>query len=317
MRVSFPRLPAAVLLVVSLVVSACGAATTPVPSQQQSPAAPAAASAFPATVTDFQNRSVTVPKRPERIVSIGPSITEFLFALGAGPRVVGVDDFSDEPAAAQRLEKVGGIKVNFEKVVSLRPDLVLSVKFSDGTIEKLTGAGLLVLVVDPQSVGDVARTAILLGLAVGSDGEAIARGIEKRVDDVRTKTSSATTKPRVYHEIDASDPTKIFTVGPGSYIHDLIQIAGGQNIAARATSAYPQLSAEEILRSDPEIIVLAAADYSAKPDQVAARAGWSVLTAVRNKRIEMIAPNLIDRPGPRVGEAAEAYAKLVHPELFR
>jgi iron complex transport system substrate-binding protein len=307
---------ASVLAVLLLVASACGAATPPVPSQQPSPTATVAAVAFPATVTDFQNRSVTVPKRPDRIVSIGPSITEFLFALGAGPRVVGVDDFSDEPAAASQVEKVGGIKVNFEKVVSLKPDLVLSVKFSDGTIEKLAGAGLLVLVVDPQSAGDVARTAILLGRAVGSDGETMARDIQKRVDDVRTKTAAATTKPRVYHEIDASDPTKIFTVGPGSYIHDLIGIAGGQNIAASATSAYPQLSAEEILRSDPEIIVLAAADYSAKPDQVAARAGWSALTAVKNKRIVTIAPNLINRPGPRVGEAAEAYAKLVHPELF-
>ncbi len=313
MRVLFPRL----LAVLLFVFSACGPAATTMPTPIPQPSPTAATAAFPATVTDFQNRSVTVPRRPERIVSIGPSITEFLFALGAGPRVVGVDDFSDEPAAANQIDKVGGIKVNFEKVVSLKPDLVLSVKFSDGTIEKLASAGLLVLVVDPQSAGDVARTAILLGRAVGSDGETMARDIQKRVDDVRTKTSSATTKPRVYHEIDASDPTKIFTVGPGSYIHDLIEIAGGVNIAARATSAYPQLSAEEILRSDPEIIVLAAADYSAKPDQVAARAGWSAISAVKNKRIVTIAPNLINRPGPRVGEAAEAYAKLVHPELFR
>ena len=304
------------LAVVLLLAAACGAAT-PAASPQPSPTALASAALFPTSVTDFQNRSVTIPKRPERIVSIGPSITEFLFALGAGPRVVGADDFSDEPAAAKQVEKVGGVKVNFEKVVSLRPDLVLSVKFSDGTIEKLAGAGLLVLVVDPQSAGDVARTATLLGRAVGSDGETMARDIQKRIDDVRAKTATASSRPRVYHEIDASDPTKIFTVGPGSYIHDLIELAGGQNIAARAGSAYPQLSAEEILRSDPEIIVLAAADYSAKPDQVAARAGWSVISAVKNKRIVTIAPNLINRPGPRVGEAAEAYAKLVHPELFR
>lgn len=304
------------LAVFLFLVSACGAAVTPTPTPTQ-PSASAAAAPFPTTVTDFQNRSVTVPARPQRIVSIGPSITEFLFALGAGPRVVGADDFSDEPAAAKQLEKVGGIKVNFEKVLSLKPDLVLSVKFSDGTIEKLAGAGLLVLVVDPQNTGDVARTAILLGRAVGSDGETMARDIQKRVDDVRSKTSSAATKPRVYHEIDASDPTKIFTVGPGSYIHDLIEIAGGQNIAARATSAYPQLSAEEILRGDPEIIVLAAADYSAKPEQVAARSGWAAINAVKNNRIVSIAPNLINRPGPRVGEAAEAYARLVHPELFR
>ena len=256
---------APILAAFLLVASACGAAVAPAPTPTPQAGATAAA-LFPTTVSDFQNRSVTLPNRPERIVSIGPSITEFLFALGAGPRVVGADDFSDEPAAAKQVEKVGGIKVNFEKVVSLRPDLVLSVKFSDGTIEKLAGAGLLVLVVDPQTAGDVARTAILLGRAVGSDGDAMSRDIQKRIDDVRSKTSAATTKPRVYHEIDASDPTKIFTVGPGSYIHDLIDIAGGQNIAARAASAYPQLSAEEILRSDPEIIVLAGADYSAKPD---------------------------------------------------
>lgn len=311
------RFRPAVLAVLFFVTSACGAATLPTPTPTEQPSASAAAVMFPVTITDFQNRSITLPKRPERIVSIGPSITEFLFALGAGPRVAGVDDFSDEPAAARQLEKVGAIKVNFEKVVSLRPDLVLSVKFSDGTIEKLAGAGLAVLVVDPQTIGDVARTAILLGRAVGSDGDAMARDIQKRVDEVRSKTSSAATKPRVYHEIDASDPTKIFTVGPGSYIHDLIEIAGGQNIAARATSAYPQLSAEEILRSDPEIIVLAAADYAAKPEQVAARAGWSAIAAVKSNRVVTIAPNLINRPGPRVGEAAETYARLVRPDLYR
>lgn len=304
-----------VLSVLVFLLAACGTPAAPTfPSAAPSAAATAA---FPVTVNDFQNRAVTVPKRPERIVSIGPSITEFLFALSAGPRVVGADDFSDEPAAAKTLEKVGGIKVNFEKVVALRPDLVLSVKFSDGTIEKLTSAGLLVVVVDPQTASDVARTATLLGRAVGAEGDALARDIQKQVDDVRAKTAAATNKPRVYHEIDASDPTKIFTVGPGSYIDDLITIAGGVNIAAKATTAYPQLSAEEILRADPEVIVLAGDSYSAKPDEVAARAGWSALTAVKNKRFGTMEPNLINRPGPRVGDAAEAYARIVHPELYR
>ncbi|MGH2471797.1 MAG: ABC transporter substrate-binding protein [Candidatus Limnocylindria bacterium] len=299
------------LAVLLLTLASCGAAVPVTPSVSVT------ASPFPATLTDFQNRSVIVPARPERLVSIGPSVTAFLFALGAGPRVVGVDDFSDEPAEAATREHVGGIKVNFEKVVALKPDLVLSVKFSDGTIEKLQAASLNVLVVDPQSVSDVARTATLLGKAVDAGGEALARSIQQRVDAVKAKTASVTTRPRVYHEIDASDPAKIFTVGPGSYINDLIDIAGGVNVAARAPSAYPQLSAEEILRSDPEIIVLAAADYSAKPSQVAARQGWSIITAVKSGRIVTIEPNLINRPGPRVGEAAEAYARLVHPELFR
>ena len=297
--------------VLLLTLASCGGAVSVSPSPR------VAASPFPATLSDFQNRSVTVPSRPERLVSIGPSITAFLFALGAGPRVVGLDDFSDEPAEAATREHVGGIKVNFEKVVALKPDLVFSVKFSDGTIEKLQAASLNVLVVDPQSVADVAKTATLLGKAVGADGEALARSIQQRVDAVRAKTANVANRPRVYHEIDASDPAKIFTVGPGSYINDLIEIAGGANIAARAASAYPQLSAEEILKTDPEIIVLAADAYSPKPGDVAARQGWSIIAAVKNNRILTIDPNLINRPGPRVGEAAEAYAKLVHPELFR
>jgi len=299
------------LAVLLLTLASCGGAVSVSPSPS------VAASPFPATLVDFQNRSVTVPARPERLVSIGPSITAFLFALGAGPRVVGVDDFSDEPAEAATREHVGGIKVNFEKVVALKPDLVFSVKFSDGTIEKLQSASLNVLVVDPQSVSDVAKTATLLGKAVGADGETLARGIQQRVDIIKTKIATTTSRPRVYHEIDASDPAKIFTVGPGSYINDLIEIAGGANVAARASSAYPQLSAEEILRSDPEIIVLAADAYSSKPADVVARPGWSIIAAVKGNRIFTIDPNLINRPGPRVGEAAEAYAKLVHPELFR
>jgi cobalamin transport system substrate-binding protein len=304
------RLVAFLAVLLLLTLASCGGAVS-------IPPGPLAASPFPATLTDFQNRSVTVPARPERLVSIGPSITAFLFALGAGPRVVGVDDFSDEPAEAATREHVGGIKVNFEKVVALKPDLVLSVKFSDGTIEKLQAASLNVVVVDPQTVGDVAATARLIGQAVGADGEALAASIKEKVNAVKTRTATATTRPRVYHEIDASDPAKIFTVGPGSYINDLIDIAGGANVAARAASAYPQLSAEEILRSDPEVIVLAADAYSSKPGDVAGRQGWSIISAVKNNRIFTIDPNLINRPGPRVGEAAEAYAKLVHPELFR
>jgi iron complex transport system substrate-binding protein len=306
-----------VLSVLVLLLASCGGSLPVAATPTSTPVATSSAAAFPATLTDFQGRSVTVAKRPDRIVSIGPSITEFLFALGAGPRVVGDDDFSDEPAAAKSLPHVGGVKVNLEQVVALKPDLVLSVKFSDGTIEKLASSGLVVLVVDPQTAADVARTATLLGKAVGADGDAMARDLQKKLDDVKAKTASATSKPRVYHEIDASDPTKIFTVGPGSYIDDLITLAGGANIAAKAASAYPQLSAEEILRADPEVIVLAAADYSAKPEQVAARAGWSAISAVKNKRFGAIAPNLINRPGPRVAEAADAYARIVHPELFR
>jgi iron complex transport system substrate-binding protein len=300
------------LLFAALLVS-CGAAPA-VPTSAQ-PLASASAAAFPATVVDFQSRSTTIAKRPERIVSIGPSNTEFLFALGAGDRVVGVDDFSDVPAAAKAKEKVGGVKVNVEKIVSLKPDLVVTVKFSDGTIERLASTGAPILVIDPQRLADVARTAVLLGTAAGANGQGLASDIERRVEAVRAKTAGAP-RPRVYHEVDASDPSKLYTVGPGSYIADIIDVAGGTNIAARTGTAYPQLSPEEIVRMDPEVIVLGDAAYGVAPEHVAARQGWSGIAAVRAKRIYPIEDSLVSRPGPRVADALEAYAKLLHPELY-
>lgn len=309
----------AILAVLAFLLAACG--PTAAPGATASPTSAATASpspaAFPVTVSDFQARSVTVATRPSRIVSIGPSITEFLFALGAGDRIVGVDDFSDEPAVATKIDKVGGVKVNLEKVVSLKPDLVLSVKFSDGTIERIASAGITVLVVDPQSIGDVTRTAILVGRVVGADGDKLAAQVDQRLQQVKTQVAGAASKPRVFHEVDASDPAKPFTVGPGSYIQDLIVIAGGVNIMASAASAYPQVSLEEIVRADPEVIVLGDADYGTTVEQVTARPGWSGMSAVKNKRVFPIADSLVSRPGPRVGDAAEAYAKLLHPELFR
>ena len=311
---------ASVLAVLAFLLAACGPATSPLattPAPAPSGSAAPSVAAFPATLTDFQNRSVTIAARPARVVSIGPSNTEFLFALGAGDRVVGVDDFSDEPAAATKLEKVGGVKVNLEKVVALRPDLVITVKLSDGTIERIAAAGVPVLVVDPQGLGDVSRTAILVGRAVGANGDKLASDIDAKLQRVKQTVASSTAKPRVFHEVDATDPAKPFTVGPGSFIHDLIVLVGGANVAASAGSPYPQLSLEEIVRADPEIIVLGDADYGTTPEQVAARTGWSGMSAVKNRKVFPVSGSLVSRPGPRVGDAAEAYAKLVHPELFR
>jgi len=156
------------LLFACLFVVACTTPTTAAPSPTATSKEVVTAAAFPTSVTDFQGRSVSISKRPERIVSIGPSNTEFLFALGAGDRIVGDDDFSDQPAAAKTKDHVGGVKVNLEKVVSLKPDLIVTVKFSDGTIEALTQTTAAVLVVDPVGLADVTRSASMLGKAIGA-----------------------------------------------------------------------------------------------------------------------------------------------------
>jgi iron complex transport system substrate-binding protein len=302
------------LLFALLFLVSCTAGGVPNQTLQLVITASPSAAAFPTSVTDFEGRSVAISKRPERIVSIGPSNTEFLFALGAGDRVVGDDDFSDQPAAAATKDHVGGVKVNLEKVVSLKPDLIITVKFSDGTIEALSQTAATVLVVDPQGLADVTRTAALLGKAIGADGDGLAKDIQAKLDAVKAKTVSAA-KVKVFDEEDASDLTKLYTVGPGSFINDLITLAGGTNIAAAAKSAYPTISTEEIVKADPDVIVLDDALYGATVDSVASRPGWAALSAVKNKRVYP-GLSLFSRPGPRVGDAALEFAKLVHPELF-
>jgi len=314
-RLSRRSLVTAIPTLVLAIVVACGGGALPAPTASVAPPAASAAptaplAAFPTTVTDHQGKSVTIAKRPERIVSIGPSNTEFLFALGAGDRVVAVDDFSDQPAAAKAKEKVGGVKPNVEKIVALKVDLVVSLRISDGSLELIAAQGIPVLVMDARSVADVARTAVVLGTATGTDGAKLASSIDQGIEAVRSKAASVT-KRRVFHEVDASDPTKLFTAGPGSFIHELIELAGGINVAAKAASPFPQLSPEEVIQSDPEVIVLGDAGYGVTVEEVLARPGWSAITAVRNRRIVAADPNLLHRAGPRIVEAAEEYLKII------
>ena len=132
---------------------------------------------------------------------------------------------------------------------------------------------------------------------------------------MKAKTDGAP-KPKVFNEVDASDPAKIYTVGPGSFIDDLIKLAGGANVFATAKTAYPTVSGEQIISTDPEVIVLGDSLYGTSIDSIATRPGWAALSAVKNKRV-YAGLSVFSRPGPRLGEAALAYAKLVHPELFK
>jgi iron complex transport system substrate-binding protein len=304
------------LLFACLLLITCTTPTTAAPSPTATQKAVVTAAAFPTTITDFQGRSVSISKRPERIVSIGPSNTELLFALGAGDRIVGDDDFSDQPAAAKTKEHVGGVKVNLEKVVSLKPDLIITVKFSDGTIEALSQTTAAVIVVDPVGLADVTRSASMLGKAIGADGDALAKDLQGKLDALKAKVGNAP-KLKVFDEEDASDLTKLYTVGPGSFLNDLITLAGGTNIAAGATSAYPTISTEEVIKADPDVIVLDDAAFGTTVDSIAKRPGWAALSAVKNGRVYPLDPNLMSRPGPRIAEAAQVLAQLIHPELFK
>lgn len=292
-------------------------ATTAPPTATPAPAK----AAFPLTITDDTGREVTLEKEPQKIVSLAPSNTEILFALGLGPKVVGVTDFCDYPAEAATKPKMGGIKPSLEKIVAAQPDLVLAIAETSGAPEiagKLEELNVKVIVLGPKTLDDIMASIELVGQATGKGDEAanLVADIKAKVEGVIAKAKTATSKPRVMYELDATDPAKPYTPGPGSFMDALIGMAGGSNIAADAKMQWAQLSLEEVVKKDPEIIILGDANYGVTPDQVKQRPGWSNVTAVKSGNVKPIDDNLVSRPGPRIGDGLQALAKLIHPELF-
>lgn len=294
-------------------------APTAAPTTAASATAQPASTSYPLTIQDDHKRSVTLAQRPERIVSIAPSCTEILYAVGAGDRVVGVDGFSDYPPEVKSKPKVGSTKTNIEQILALRPDLVCAAGITPADdIKALEQAKVTVLVLDGQSISGVLGDITLAGQVVGNAaaGKQVADKVQSRIQAVQEKVAGAP-RPRVFDELDATDPSKPYTVGPGSFVDGLITAAGGQNAFAGATSAYPQVNLEEILHVDPQIILLSDAPYGNTPDAVAKRTGWSGLTAVKQHAIYPVEDDIMSRPGPRIADAVETLAKIFHPERFK
>lgn len=276
-------------------------------------------SVFPITVTDDAGREVTIDKQPQRVVSLSPSNTEFVYAAGLQDRLVGVDDFSDYPAEAKALPKVGGFfNPSLEKIVGLAPDLVLATNIHvKSVLAELEKQGLRVLVIQPPTLDDVPRNLELLGTISGKPAAAkqAAEDIRRRIQAVTSKTGGVA-RPRVFFELDP----QLITVGPGTFLDDMISKAGGENIANDAKTAWPQLSPEAIVLKDPQIIVLSDHGSDAggvTPEMVKARPGWQAVAAVKDERIILLPDrDLTDRPGPRAVEGLEFLARTFHPDLF-
>lgn len=308
-------------VVLAMLASSCGAAVPAAVPATAGPAAPTASAsppAFPMTVTDDRGKQVTLDAEPRRVVSIAPSATEIAFAIGAGDRLVAVDDFSDFPADAKALPKVGGTRTSPERIIAQRPDLILAV--TQGNLApSLEAQGQKVIVFDSSDIEGVYKNILLVGRVLGRDraAEELVTRMRARIDAVAARTKDIPAKPRVLHEVDATDPTKIFVAGPNNFIDSMITIAGGVNIVASGQKKFPQLSAEEIVRSDPQVIVLGDAKYGTTVEQVKARPGWQGIEAVRTGRILAIDPDIVSRPGPRLADGVEAYARLLHPTVFK
>lgn len=299
-----------VIMVLLATVVACGGeeATT------ASPTATATAD-FPLTLRDSAGRQVTIPQAPQRIVSLAPSHTEILFAIGAGPQVAAIDLFSDFPPEAQGLPKVDALNLNLESVVALEPDLVVTI--FDKLVPEMEQLGLNVVVLAaPETVEGVWQQIRQWGDITGHrrQAEDLVAALRQQVDELLKRLKGVEQGPRVFYELD---PT-LFTVSPQSYVGDMLRLLKAQNVATGAGGPYPQLSLEVLVERDPEVILLAdSGKYGGQtPETVRARPGWGNLTAVKEGRIYVIDPDLVSRPGPRIVEGLAMLARLLYPELF-
>lgn len=273
---------------------------------------------FSATFTDEVGRKVELPTPPQRIVSVAPSVTEVLFALSLGEKVVGVSTYCNYPPEALKKEKVGGyITPSLEKIIALRPDLVIGT--ADGNLKtfvnKLTGLGIPVYITSPRSLSGVITSIQHIGDATFSQlaAKRLVESMKRKIETVQEKVQGRP-RPRVLH-VMAYDP--LISSGKRTFVDDLIRIAGGINIAESAKGKHPRYSMEEVIAQDPEVIILSSMkskDPLAEQRQWWGR--WKEISAVRFGRIYVIDADLIHRPSPRIVDGLEEMAKAIHPEVF-
>ena len=275
------------------------------------------------TLIDGLKREVKLAQPAQRIISIAPSNTELLFAVGAGPQLVGREEMADYPVEAKAIESIGSVfgKLNTEAIVALKPDLILAAEINPAEqVKTLEDLGLTVYyLANPIDFPGLAENIKIVGQLTGHTAEAekLGQSVMARYQAVIDAVATASTKPTVFYEIDATDPTKPYTTGPGTFLDKLIELAGGVNIGRTLKDQFAQISSEELVKVNPDLIVLGDALYGVTPESVAQRAGWDKLSAVKNGAVYTFDDNLASRPGPRLIDGLEAFAKLFHPELFK
>ncbi len=266
-------------------------------------------------------RRINPEEAPSRIVSLAPSVTEILFAIGLDKEVVGVTMFCDHPRAALDRPKVGGFKgKSMEAIVALSPDLVIGTgDGNEGSIlRSLKRLQVPVLTVQPSTLQEVTESVRTIGRTAGRQRQAdeLADRMERAVSQVHEKVEGAG-KPRVMF-VYGRDP--LVLAGPGTFAHDMILVAGGDNIASDASHPYPRFSMEAVVSRAPEVIVegaMGSESVRSRAKQVKEYwSRWGSLPAVKDGRVEVIDEDLIARPGPRIIKGLEKLARALHPERF-
>jgi iron complex transport system substrate-binding protein len=270
---------------------------------------------FPAMLTDDEGTAVTIPAMPTRIVSLTPAVTETLFALGAGDRLIANSDFDDYPAQVGDLPHVATYTgVDIEKIVGITPDLVIAGGNgfnSPDAIVKLRSVGIPVVVVYADSVDAILADIRLVGASVGAvpESEALTAWMRDRIDAMAAAAATST-PPRVFYELDATN--EIYGPAPKSFIASMVQLAGGDPITTGDPAIFA-IPLEKLIAADPQVIVLGDAAYGTTPAAVAERPGWGGMTAVTAGAVRPVEDTIVTRPGPRIVEGLRALAFAIDP----
>jgi iron complex transport system substrate-binding protein len=294
------------LLVVLLACIACAAGTDPLSAQSQP------------KFVDEVGREVVFSFPPKRIVSLAPNITEILFSLGLDTEIVGVSALSNYPEAAQRKAKVGSyVTPDFEKIVSLKPDLIVATGVGNTreVVDRLDKLGFPSYVIFPKNIDGVLKSIEHLGQVLDREKEAawVVEGMKKRRERVVERIKGIP-RPKVFLLVGESP---IVTVGKGSFADDLIRLAGGDNIAGNQREMYPRWGMEEVLQRSPEVILISAMNPRGDYQKVLQEwSRWKSLPAVKQGRIYTVDSDVVDRPSPRIIDGLEAIARILHPEVF-
>lgn len=269
------------------------------------------------SIIDDFGREVILEKAPERIISLTPSNTEILYALGLGEKIVGVSTFDDYPAEVLEIEKVGDFNGNnLERIIELEPDLV--VIYGEGNEEenlRLEEAGINYAAFEPESIEAVIETIEKIGRLTGKVDEAktVTEEMNEQMNEILSKIEGVESR-RVFYEI-WHEP--LMAAGPGSFMDELMTLAGGENIAKDADVEYPQFDLEQLIELNPEVY-LTSIDLPEKTvESISARPGYENIDAIINNEVHLLDPNVVSRPGPRIIQALELVAKAIHPELFK
>lgn len=300
------------LAALALLLAACGSAGTA--SRQDGTGT--ASVAFPLQVSDDSGMTLTFREGARRVISYSPGVTEILYAIGAGDRLVATDRFSDYPPQAGALPKLEYSRPAPEPALALKPDLVIMAGRQEGQVEQFRAAGMNVLLLrEPKDLAGVVTHVRLLGRITDrqESAESLAADMERRIEAARRKVAGIEKGPLVFYELSPDG----YTVAPDSFVGSLLSLLKAGNVAQGATTPFPQLSAEVIIKANPDVILLsdAGAWGGQSLETVKARPGWAGIKAVQNGRVYEIDPDIFNRPGPRVVEALELLVTLLYPGL--